>query len=301
VKAMTIIELFRSFQTDEQAIEYLENIRWRGLVRCPYCGGENCYRHASPDRKHSRWQCYACRKAFAVTVGTIFHGTHIALRDWFLVLALMLNAKKSASSYQIARDVGIRRPTVWRMMHCIRIAMDNDMQQAKLLYGIVEADETYIGGKPRKGKKYDNDDDKPKRGRGTKKTPVMGLMERAGRVVAKVANVGELSAKGLAKFISKYVDLDASLLVTDEYHGYDRMCQLMRHAVIKHKQTYVDGLTHTNTIEGFWAIVKRALYGQHHYYSKKYTQLYISEACYKHNTRKNPDNFDYTLRAMVGA
>lgn len=150
---MTIIEVFQSFQTQEQAIAYLEQIRWRGKPVCPYCESKATCRHASGDRSGMRWQCQKCHRAFAATVGTIFHGTHIPLRNWFLCLALMLNAKKSASSHQIARDLGIRQPTVWSMMHRIRVAMANDPQQSKLLHGIVEADETYIGARNKRGSK----------------------------------------------------------------------------------------------------------------------------------------------------
>lgn len=297
---MNILDLFQTFQTQEQAVEYLEQTRWKGKPVCPYCKSETVYRHTSADRSGQRWQCGSCSRAFAATVGTIFHSTHVPLRNWFLVLALMLNAKKSASACQIARDLGMRRATVWSMMHRIRIAMDTDTQQSALLYGIVEVDETYVGGKPRKGNRRD-DDTPNKRGRGTKKTPVVGLMERGGRVVAKVAQAKELSAKGLARFVSKFVDLDASLLMTDEYKGYKRMNSIVKHATINHSIAYSEGVVHTNSIEGFWALVKRAWYGQHHHYSKKYMQLYISEACFKHNTRKLKDSFDFAIGAMVGA
>ncbi len=185
-------------------------------------------------------------------------------------------------------------------MHRIRVAMDADTKQSALLFGIVEADETYVGGKPRKGNRRD-DDTPNKRGRGTKKTPVIGLMERGGRVVAKVAQAKELSAKGLARFIARFVDVDASLLITDEYRGYMGMSKLVKHATINHSVSYSEGLIHTNSIEGFWALVKRAWYGQHHHYSKKYMQLYVSEACFKHNVRKNKDDFGYALAVMVGA
>ena len=173
---MNILELFQSFQTQEQAIEHLESARWHGRPVCPYCQSEKVGRHASGDRSNQRWQCRECGRAFAVTVGTIFHGTHIPLRQWFLILALVLNAKKSASAYQIARDLGMRRPTVWSIMHRIRVAMSSDEAQAVLLHGIVEADETYVGGKPRKGNKRADDGDMnhgSRRGRGTSKTAVI--------------------------------------------------------------------------------------------------------------------------------
>lgn len=203
---MNIIELFQTFQTQEQALEYLEKVRWNGEPVCPYCGSLSVGRHASGDRNATRWQCRDCARAFSVTVGTLFHGTHVPLRNWFLVLALMLNAKKSASAYQIARDLGMRRPTVWSMMQRVRTAMAADPAQDKLLHGIVEADETYIGGKPRKGgpKGGSGNIEKPKRGRGTKKIPVIGAVERGGKVVARVAKPGDLSAKGIGKFLARF-------------------------------------------------------------------------------------------------
>lgn len=148
-----IIDVFNNFQTQEQAIQYLEDVRWGGQPICPYCKSAKVGVHSSNDRKMPRWQCQDCHRPFAVTVGTIFHGTHIPLRDWFLCIALMLNAKKSASAYQIARDLGMRRPTVWSMMHRIRLAMANDPEQSKLMHGIVEADETYIGARRKRGTK----------------------------------------------------------------------------------------------------------------------------------------------------
>ena len=298
---MNILELFQSFQTDEQAIEHLEATRWRGRPLCPYCNSDLVGRHASGDRANQRWQCRHCTRAFSVTVGTIFHGTHMSLRKWFMVLALMLNAKKSASAYQISRDLGIRRATVWSMMHRIRIAMSADEAQATLLHGIVEADETYIGGKPRRHNRREdgNIDDTNARGRGTKKTPVVGAVERHGRVVAKVARRVDLGNRGLSKFISQFVDTAATLLITDEWPGYNQISAAMRSARINHKVHYADGQTHTNTIEGFCALVKRAWYGQHHHYSRKYMPLYIAEAVYKYNQRKNFDSFPATLTLMV--
>lgn len=295
---MNIIEIFQNFQTQEQAVDYFEGVRWRGRTLCPYCQSEKVCRHASGDRAGMRWQCEACHRAFAVTVGTIFHGTHISLRNWFLVLALMHNAKKSASACQIARDLGIRRATIWSMMHRIRKAMASDMAQAQLLYGIVEADETYIGGKPRKGNRRDGGTS-AKRGRGTSKTPVVGVVERGGRVVAQAFAKADLTSKGLRKFIERFVDVAASVLMTDEFSAYDAMHKVMHHATINHQVAYADGIVHTNSIEGFWSLVKRAYYGQHHHYSVKYMNLYIAEACYKFNQRKVPVSLDSALELMV--
>ena len=298
---MNVITVFQSFQTQEQALEYLEIVRWRGRPECPYCLSNSVGHHASPDRAMQRWQCRTCKRAFSVTVGTIFHGTHVPLKKWFLLLALMLNAKKSASACQIARDIGMRRTTVWTMMHRIRLAMLRDPEQKNLMYGIVEADETYIGGKPRKPNKRDENEPANKRGRGTQKTPVIGVVERNGRVMAEPAKRGQLSSRGLSEFIRRFVDKKGTLLITDEFPGYNRVKKEMIHATVNHAIEYANGIIHTNTIEGFWSLVKRAWLGQHHHYRTKYMALYIAEACYKYNQRKVDCSFDRTVGIMVAA
>jgi transposase-like protein len=300
---MNVLELFQTFQTQEQATDYLDDIRWHGEPVCPYCKSESVGRHASADRAGQRWQCFTCTRAFSSTVGTLFHGTHIPLRNWFLVIALMLNAKKSASAYQIARDLRMRRATVWSMMHRIRLAIANDPDQGALLHGIVEADETWIGGKPRKRNRRD---DRPEggskpRGRGTEKPAVIGVAERGGRVIAKVASPGDLNSKGIAKFIERFVSKEGTLLITDEYPAYRLVGREMLHAVINHSVMYADGDTHTNTIEGFWSLVKRAWYGSHHHYSRKYMPLYIAEACYKYNKRRSVNGFAEAMNLFAGA
>lgn len=177
---MNIIELLKKFPTQENCIKHLEKVRWGDKVRCVYCNSEN----TNELKKELRHHCNGCRKSFSVTVGTIFHHTHIELQKWFLVIALMLNAKKGLSAYQISRDLSIRRVTVWSMMHRIRKAMKNNLH---LLSGIVEMDETYIGGKqrPKNNKDDDNDFQPPKRGRGTDKECVIGMIERGGKVKTK--------------------------------------------------------------------------------------------------------------------
>ena len=194
----------------------------------------------------------------------------------------------------------MRRATVWSMMQRVRIAMAADPEQNRLLHGIVEADETYVGGKPRKGNKHDGDEPN-KRGRGTAKAAVIGVVERGGRVVAKVAEPGSLSAKGISKFIARFVDPHGSVLISDEYKGYNRVNESMLHAVVTHAVEYANGLIHTNTIEGFWALVKRAWYGSHHHYSRKYMPLYVAEACFKYNRRKLKSAFESSMSMFVGA
>jgi transposase-like protein len=216
-----------------------------------------------------------------------------------MLMALMLNAKKGLSSCQASRDIGIQQRTVWSMMHRIRKAMETD--QAQLLKDVVEMDETYVGGKPRKGKDKD-DDDKPSspRGRGTKKTPVVGMVERGGSVKTAVASKYELKGKDLKKLVRKHVDLEETILVTDEYKGYLGMKNLICHLSVNHQKTFADGDVHTNTIESFWAILKRGMIGQFHKVSKKYLQSYLHEFEYRYN-RRNADNgvtFEHLLGRM---
>ena len=163
---MNLLELINKFPNHEACIKHLEAIKWDNKPVCPYCGSITNY----PKTKELRHFCRDCLSSFSVTSGTIFHHSHVDLQKWFIVMALMMNAKKGLSACQVARDIGLRRATVWEMMHKIRNAMSTE--QIGLLSGIVEMDETYVGGKPRKeAKKDDNGDDitPNKRGRGTKK------------------------------------------------------------------------------------------------------------------------------------
>ena len=202
-------------------------MRWQGKPECPYCHGHKVCIHTEKGKQVRRWQCWACEKSFSVTVKTIFHRTHVPLKNWFLILALMLNAKKSASACQVARDLGMRRPTVWSIMHRIRAAMALDPEQKELFKGIVEADETYIGGKPRKRNRA-KDRIPHKRGLGTDKTPVIGAIERSGRVMAQVANNDTLTADGIERFITRFVERDGTILITDQNPGYRQVGRILQ-------------------------------------------------------------------------
>ena len=279
---MNIIQLFETFETNLQAVEYLERVRWDDKPSCHYCESKRTSIHKSKDRAIRRWQCHECHRAFSVTVGTVFHRTHVPLKKWFLILALMLNAKKSTSSCQIARDLGMNQPTVWSIMHRIRAAMALDPEQEALFKGIVEADETYIGGKPRKENRA-KDRTPRKRGLGTDKTPVLGVLERAGRVRTEVMD--KVTCENLEWFLDRFVEKDRTILITDENPVYRRIGRKIAHAIINHSLAYVEQLPHTNGIESFWALVKRAWIGQHHHYSVKYMPLYLAEAAFKFNRR----------------
>ena len=162
----------------------------------------------------------------------------------------------------------------------------------ELLKGIVEVDECYIGGKPRKG------GPRRKRGRGTSKTPVVGAVERNGNVKAKVMTW--LNSKTLTNFVRGSIDLQNSVVMTDEFKGYNRLRTMTVHKTINHQREYVNGEIHTNSIEGFWALLKRGIVGQYHKVSLTYLQKYVNEFAYRYNHRKNPHVFDHTILKAIG-
>lgn len=301
---MNIINIFKQFPDQESCIKYLEQKRWNNKPVCPYCQSKNTNPLKSENR--FRHHCNGCRKSFSVTIGTIFEDSRLPLQKWFLAISLILNAKKGISSRQLARDLELPVKTAWSINHRIRKAMKQD---ANLLSGIVEMDETYVGGKPRKEAKKkdkDNNDDfgdnnnsgNP-RGRGTKKECVVGMIERDGKVKAVNVDKGNLKAKDLKELVRNNVDLDNTILMTDEYRGYMTMKRIIRHLSINHQKEFAKGIIHTNTIESFWAILKRGIMGQFHKVSKKYLNAYVDEFCWRFNERENKLSFDKLVGNML--
>lgn len=290
---MNLLAIFSRFPDQEACIEHLEIVRWANDPHCPLCGSTKVARKADKQRV-GRWNCHGCRASFNVLSGTIFEKTKLPLQKWFLAIGLVVNAKKSVSSFQLARDLDMNQKSAWYMQQRIRAAMLTD--EGELLQGIVEADETYVGGPPRKRNRDKGDGNGRYTGRQghTKKTPVAGAVERGGKVVARV--IENASMKELAGFLNRFVDRQGTLLMTDEHASYQRMCRDRNHAVIRHKEVYAEGLVHTNTIEGFWALVKRSWYGTHHRYTRQFMPLFIAEACWKYNQRKNEDAFGTFLK-----
>ena len=285
---MNLFDAVERFSDQESCISHLEEVRWGDQPECPLCESGRVAPKNEQD-KIGRWNCYFCKSSFNVLSGTLFQGTQIPLPKWFMAIFLVGDAKKSISSCQLARHLDLTQSSAWFMMKRIRQEMGR--KGKVLLQGIIEADETYVGGKPRRRKDKDGNVPPPgKRGRGTKKTPVLGAVERAGNVVARVAT--DLTKKGVLGFIKDVVNRKRSVLITDEYQSYEDASELMPHSTVNHgEKQYVHGIAHTNTIEGFWSLIKRAFHGTHHHYSKKHTQLYIDEACYKYNNRENTDIF----------
>jgi len=265
-----------------------------------------------------RYHCIDCKQRFSVTSNTHLHKSKISLRTWLFAFTIITDAKKGVSALQLQRNLGISYPTAWAMYHKIReIMTDGGIR----LEGIVEMDETYVGGKPRKYQHSKYGEPKPmpeldlklkklkgafvfdnnapkknalsenaKRGRGTLKTSVAGIVERNGNVVAEVMK--KTDAKSLKQLVKKYVSLPDSVLLTDEYKSYSRFDAIIEHIKIDHQKMYSYKGLNTNSIESFWAIVKRGIIGQYHSVSDDYLQNYIDEFCFKYNNRKFDDMFE---------
>jgi len=289
---MNIIEIFKKFPKQEDCLSYLEKTRWQGIPHCPYCNSTN----STPLPKEHRHHCNNCNTSYSVTVGTIFHQTHLPLQRWFLAISLILNAKKGISARELARHIEVNRNTAWRISMKIREAMTQRYQR-ELLQGIVEMDETYVGGKPRK--KHPHDNQHP-RGRGTKKIPVVGMAERGGNVKAEVRKDRNLTAKKLSRLVRENVDIKSAMLVTDEYSGYVKISSFMPHKMVNHQVWYVSGDAHTNTIESFWALLKRGIIGQFHKVSIRHLPKYVDEFCYRFNNRDHSDLFGMTIKRALG-
>lgn len=288
---MNILKIIKQFPNQQVCLDYLAKKRWGNEVICPYCGSIKTYKHK--EKNKTRFQCDDCHKSFTSTVGTIFHNSHIPLQKWFLVISLMLNAKKGVSSCQIARDLEMRQATVWSIMQRIRKAMKNDDKDdnngnggsggidTKLLKGIVEMDETYIGGKAENMHSI-----KRTEAKGVyEKSAVFGMLERQGKVKAKY--VENTTAKTLLKEIYTNIE-ENSLLITDEAKQYQSIGNSYIHRTVNHSASeYVRDLKglklYTNSIEGFWSLIKRGLVGQFHHISKKYLQRYVDEFCWRYN------------------
>jgi len=267
----------------EQARKHLEALRWPNGVACPHCGDMEVYvlngkaTSKKPVRK-GVYKCKGCRKQFTVTVGTLFEGSHIPLNKWLIAVSLICASKKGISAHQLHRMLGITYKSAWFMAHRIRYAMQQPEAKEKLT-GIVEVDETYIGGRCR-----------GRRGRGAgNKTPVVALVQRDGTV--KSTTVPRVTAQNLKSFIAQNVDNSATLM-TDDFKSYRGLRkQFNKHFVIRHSiKEYVKGNIHTNTIEGYFSLLKRGINGVFHHVSSKHLHRYLTEFDFRYNMRKSSDS-----------
>ena len=283
-------KIVKKFPTQRSCISYMEKLRWNGVPICPYCGSQK-----SSQRGDLRHQCNSCNRSYSVLVGSIFENTHLELPKFFALIKLMLNARNGISTMELSRNLSISYKSGWLGAMRVRCGM---VEQIDDLQGIVEADESYIGGKPRKRNPPANlaylsqvETDKKKlnkRGRGTMKVPVAGMVERDGRVVTKMMN--RLTSKDLLALLHQNVKEDDAVLMTDDFKSYKAFDEFVQREVINHsKKEYVRGDVHTNTIEGFWSLVKSGITGRFKKLSKKYLPFYLAEFSYKYNRRSSPN------------
>lgn len=280
---MNLMKLIERFSSEEKCRQYLEEVRWPKGVQCPRCANESVSKISTRDQ----FDCNKCRYRFSVTSGTIFHDSHLPLNKWLIAAYLMIESKKGISANQLKRTIDVSYKTAWYLCHRIRKAMTGAYPFP--LEGIVEVDETYIGGvQP------------GKRGRGAGgKSIVVGAVQREGKIILKV--VKGVDRKSLHAFIRDNVSDDAEAIYTDEWAAYNGIADDdRRHETVNHsKEEWVRGDVHTNSVENIWGLFKRSIVGTFHKMSAKHLQAYLEEMEWRFNNRENPWLFRDTVQRLI--
>ncbi len=272
---INLISLIDRFHDENKCRRYLEGLRWPDGLTCPRCGGKTISRITT----RNQLDCDSCRYRFSVTAGTIFHDSHLPLWKWFVAVYLIVESKKGISANQLKRSLGVTYKTAWYLSHRIRAALSE--VDAQLLKGIIEVDETFVGGKVED------------MGRGYKgnKVVVVGAFERGGAIRLQV--VRGRDRETLQGFIRENTAGDAQAIYTDEWPAYRGIAdQDTEHEAVKHREKeFVKGDVHTNSLENVWSLLKRSIIGSYHQVSAKHLDAYLDELEFRFNNRENPHMF----------
>jgi transposase-like protein len=313
-----LVKLSDGSLTEADARAILEKKRWPNGVVCAFddCGGAEVTRFEVTGQTYKRkgkkdrvvparslFRCKACSRQFTVTKGTIFEDSKIPLRTWLMVGYRMCSSKTSVSALQIQREFGLKSyESAWFMCHRIRYAMTD--KNPTRLKGTIEADETYIGGKPRGHLKQRISKHSTMSERisaaWAKKEAVFGIKERDGRVRAMAMH--KPTQRKIQRAIFENVAASDSRLMSDEHNYYRGISSLLPHDVIRHKSEYVRGEVHTQGIESFWSILKRGLTGTYFHVDAAYLNQYVQEYAFRHNTRhiSDTERFNELMRNVGG-
>lgn len=272
----SVMDFFNRIPDEDAARNYLESGRWPNGIKCIHCSHDEIWK----VRGGKLYTCKACRKQFTIRTGTVMEDSKIPLKKWLFAMYLMTVSRKGVSSIQLAKQLGVTQKSAWFMAHRIR----ESCQSEGMLSGTVEADETYVGGLARNMHRSKKNSSGIGTG-GKGKAVVFGMKSRSGEVRAQV--LPEITSKELHKAIKTGVAV-GSVLYTDEFRGYNGLNDYKRTCVCHSKGEYVTGDAHTNSIESFWAIIKRAHMGTFHQMSKKHLFRYINEFVFKANTKELP-------------
>jgi transposase-like protein len=291
---MDLMKLFAQYATDEQCRIALEKLRFPEGVKCTRCQSEKISR----AYKRNQFECESCGYHFSVTAGTIFHDSHLPLTKWFAAIYLICESKKGISANQLKRTIGVSYKTAWYLCHRIRAAVAD--ADTSLLNGIVEVDETYIGGKAKN--MHAKERAEKIQGRGTvNKAMVLGAIQRGGGV--RLISEQRASRETLHKFIKAALADETECVMTDSLPAYEGIADAnTRHESVNHHLgEYVRGECHTNSVEGVWSLFKRSIVGSYHQISVKHLDRYLGEFEFRFNNRNNPYLFRDTLLRLINS